>query len=324
MGEPANKRQKTSPENECSSFTFQFGDDAECPASYLHQFYPESDLGEKNLQTRVRVDPKTLLMLFTTASNAEVEDFKRSLGPVLKKFPQEEDYKNALNSSGRLLANAAPIKNSTLRLYKCAPSDATQLTNRMEALLLFFIDGASIIDLSDPKWLLYYLVDEDDRILGFCSAYPFLLFPDKKRLRISQFFIVPPHQRRGLGSVLYRAIMQDAIADEDVKEVTVEDPSDEFCMFKLANDLAMVEAGEPVKVTTLQAELIELANLYRSHHINNEDGEEFVTFRKRVKKYLCKKYPDCIPSEKDKKIAVLEDLFQEEMSKINKVIRRGS
>jgi hypothetical protein len=145
------------------------------------------------------------------------------------------------------------------------------------------------------------------------------MFPDKKRLRISQFFIVPLHQRRGLGSVLYKAVMRDAAADEDVKEVTVEDPSEEFCMFKLANDLAMVKAGEPLKVTALQAELIELTNSYRLHH--DKDEEKFATFRKGVKKYLCKKYPDCIPPEKDKKIAVLEDLFQEEINKINKVIK---
>jgi GNAT superfamily N-acetyltransferase len=51
---------------------------------------------------------------------------------------------------------------------------------------------------------------ETDRTIrspvGFCTVYKFFLYPNSTRPRISQFFILPTHQRRGIGSKLYSAV----------------------------------------------------------------------------------------------------------------------
>jgi histone acetyltransferase 1 len=61
------------------------------------------------------------------------------------------------------------------------------------------------------------------------------------RLRISQFLILPPHQSSGHGSTLYSAIYSNALADSTVRELTVEDPSEEFDMLRDINDWKILE-----------------------------------------------------------------------------------
>jgi histone acetyltransferase 1 len=61
------------------------------------------------------------------------------------------------------------------------------------------------------------------------------------RLRISQFLILPPHQSSGHGSALYNAIYGHALADETIRELTVEDPSEEFDVLRDINDWKVLE-----------------------------------------------------------------------------------
>jgi len=37
-------------------------------------------------------------------------------------------------------------------------------------------------------------------LAGYMSAYPFFAYPDGSRMRLSQFFILPPFQKQGHGS----------------------------------------------------------------------------------------------------------------------------
>lgn len=48
---------------------------------------------------------------------------------------------------------------------------------------------------TDPKSYTYHFV-------GYTSLYPFLHYPDKTRLRLSQFFILPPYQHQFVTSCL--------------------------------------------------------------------------------------------------------------------------
>ena len=56
------------------------------------------------------------------------------------------------------------------------------------------------------------------------------------RLRISQFLILPPHQRLGHGSELYNTIYNITLSDPTVHELTVEDPNEEFDIIRDLND----------------------------------------------------------------------------------------
>jgi histone acetyltransferase 1 len=73
------------------------------------------------------------------------------------------------------------------------------------------------------------------------------------RLRISQFLILPPHQSSGHGSALYNAIYSDGLADSTIRELTVEDPSEEFDMLRDINDWKVLEpkfAAADIRINT--------------------------------------------------------------------------
>lgn len=60
-------------------------------------------------------------------------------------------------------------------------------------------------------------------------------------VRLSQFLILPPHQKSGHGSALYTAIYADILGDPTVRELAVEDPSEEFDVLRDINDWRTLE-----------------------------------------------------------------------------------
>lgn len=199
------------------------------------------------------------------------------------------------------------------------------MNSRIQPLLLFFIDGASIIDASDPKWLLHFMQNPAGALIGFCSAYPFLRFPDKRRLRISQFFVLPPYQRQGHGSALYRTIMHTAMEETDVEEVTVEDPSEAYSDFRLVNDARMLQEGLQPKLTAIQREEVDhfvvFQKLAQDQRQLDPANEDFVRFRKQMKKHLLKRYPEINAAPKDEKFAILERLFDDETTRFRRILK---
>jgi histone acetyltransferase 1 len=60
-------------------------------------------------------------------------------------------------------------------------------------------------------------------------------------VRLSQFLILPPYQKSGHGSALYNVIYGDILADPTVRELAVEDPSEEFDVLRDINDWRTLE-----------------------------------------------------------------------------------
>jgi histone acetyltransferase 1 len=60
-------------------------------------------------------------------------------------------------------------------------------------------------------------------------------------VRLSQFLILPPYQKSGHGSALYSAIYADILTDPTVRELAVEDPSEEFDVLRDINDWRTLE-----------------------------------------------------------------------------------
>lgn len=56
--------------------------------------------------------------------------------------------------------------------------------------------------------------------VGFCTAYKFFAYPNNVRARISQFFVLPSHQRRGIGTQLYKAVVQKLRELPEVTDIT--------------------------------------------------------------------------------------------------------
>ncbi|KAI3343680.1 histone acetyltransferase type B catalytic subunit [Ustulina deusta] len=58
-----------------------------------------------------------------------------------------------------------------------------------------------------------------------------------RRARISQFVILPPYQGKGVGALLYDTIFDLYMADASTKEITVEDPNEDFDFLRDICDL---------------------------------------------------------------------------------------
>jgi len=115
---------------------------------------------------------------------------------------------------------------------------------RVRILTLLYIEGASYLDEDETNWefyLLYRRVKGADgdawHFVGYTSLYRFWCWPDQVRLRLSQFLILPPYQGQGHGSRLYATVVSRMLADEQVCELAVEDPSEAFDHLRDAGDL---------------------------------------------------------------------------------------
>ena len=58
-------------------------------------------------------------------------------------------------------------------------------------------------------------------VVGYATLYQFLHFPDKIRVRLSQFLMLPGFQGKQLGSVLYQSILKKIVLPNDsIIEIT--------------------------------------------------------------------------------------------------------
>ena len=125
---------------------------------------------------------------------------------------------------------------------------------RMQLFVLLYIEGGSYISEDEETWEFAVLYEKRRRrsspdvftyhFVGYSTLYPFYCFPERVRLRISQFLILPPYQQDGHGSALYTAIYQHVLAQPRIAELTVEDPAEAFEDLRDRNDLKMLLANE--------------------------------------------------------------------------------
>ncbi|KAF7294688.1 Histone acetyltransferase type B catalytic subunit [Mycena indigotica] len=125
-----------------------------------------------------------------------------------------------------------------------------ELHRRMQLFILLYIEAGSYIDEEEDTWEFIVLYEKRKRratpdvstyhFVGYTSLYPFFCFPDRVRLRLSQFVILPPYQRSGHGSELYNALYQYVMSKPKIAELTVEDPAEAFEDLRDKNDLLML------------------------------------------------------------------------------------
>ncbi|PPQ67652.1 hypothetical protein CVT25_012680 [Psilocybe cyanescens] len=125
---------------------------------------------------------------------------------------------------------------------------------RMQLFILLYIEGGSYINEEEDTWEFALLYEKRKRsdsshtttyhFVGYSSLYPFYYFPEKVRLRLSQFVILTPYQRHGHGSELYKAIYNYIVKNPNIAELTVEDPAEAFEDLRDKNDLEMLLSNE--------------------------------------------------------------------------------
>lgn len=79
-----------------------------------------------------------------------------------------------------------------------------EYSKRLQTILIFFINGASFIE-EDDNWKIFLLYNKNNEfynLVGFTTVYSFFQDLEKCRNRISQFIVLPPFQRKGLGLYL--------------------------------------------------------------------------------------------------------------------------
>lgn len=151
-------------------------------------------------------------------------------------------------------------ENSIFNAYHMDMNDsrARSFIDCLQLLVLFFIEGGSCIDSSDSKWQCYMILNEHEYmnenqmkkstiLVGFVTLYGFLYFPDKVRMRISQFVILPPFQRQGHGRRLYQITMSELRECQRVIEVPVEDPNPHFANLRDKCDLEVISQDRDIK-----------------------------------------------------------------------------
>ncbi|KIK54554.1 hypothetical protein GYMLUDRAFT_48688 [Collybiopsis luxurians FD-317 M1] len=121
---------------------------------------------------------------------------------------------------------------------------------RMQIFILLYIEAGSYINEEEEAWEFVVLYEKRKRpgaphistyhFVGYSSLYNFYYFPEKIRLRLSQFVILGPYQRSGHGSELYKAIYQYVLSQPRIGELTVEDPAEAFEDLRDKNDLKML------------------------------------------------------------------------------------
>lgn len=66
-----------------------------------------------------------------------------------------------------------------------------------------------------------------------------------RRARISQFLILPPYQGKGVGALLYDTIFDLYMTNASTKEITVEDPNEDFDLLRDICDLKYLRKNVP-------------------------------------------------------------------------------
>lgn len=160
---------------------------------------------------------------------------------------------------GELIEKFTDTKGAEFSVYKStfADEDTVKFHSRIQILILLFIEAGSYIDVTDDHWEIYFLYQTSPSksalpeevenfkpsFAGFSTVYKYFWYKDgpthdaetqtnpylpNLRKRISQFVVLPIHQKKRVGSYFYKTLFEIFLKEKLVREVSVEDPSEAF------------------------------------------------------------------------------------------------
>lgn len=215
----------------------------------------------------------------------EIIDIKKTIDEFLPKltiFKDEvkwvdsikEEKDNGYKIPGKLISSFSE-NDKEYDIYKIdlKSDNGYELHQRLQILVLLFIEAGSFIDAKDELWNLYVLYEKDNKstsnnessIVGFTTAYNYWKYPGAKkfdsteqelRIKISQFIILPIYQGQGLGQLFYSHLFDKWLAQDDIIEVVVEDPNESFDDLRDRADLKRLNTSEQFdfKAVTLKVD----------------------------------------------------------------------
>ncbi|CAN8248356.1 unnamed protein product [Cochlearia groenlandica] len=221
--------------------------------SYADVTYEETINGDKGI-----TDLKSSLQ------NIFAETIVENKDDFLQTFSKERDFIRNMVPNGELIhsgvtdgssinAEVAPSNLQVLRMGIGSP-EAGVLYSRLVPLVLLFIDGSNPIDVTDPDWDLYLLIQKKEKkdeplyqIVGFTAIYKFYRYPDRLRMRLSQILVLPSFQGKGLGSYLVN-VVNNVVVAENVYDLTLEEPSEKFQHIRTFLDINRLRSFDPIKI----------------------------------------------------------------------------
>ncbi|CAB4001203.1 histone acetyltransferase type B catalytic subunit, partial [Paramuricea clavata] len=172
-----------------------------------HQVFGDSEVifGYKNLEVQLYYHAGSLLTYLGVKYD----------GMVDKSFSEGVEPDDIISKVADFLAPGCcsnldhyTVAEQTYQVYKAdvTTPNFRKYHKRLQTFVLWYIDAASFLDMDDDRWdffLMYKKFREAGTttysIVGYMTAYRYYAYPDMKRPRISQFLILPPFQKIGLG-----------------------------------------------------------------------------------------------------------------------------
>ena len=221
--------------------------------TYTYELFANEVIhGYKGLKVLISLTPKTFFahLNIQYAEKLDVNDdienilalhfkerFTRNKATFISKLNEE----NKIIPKGKLIFSENNRKIYNVDILK---DDYTEENYSIQALCTFFIDAASFIPIEENFWGYFIIVEnvenkdkkdekENWRTLGICSYKNFHIELYKYFTMLSQFLILPPYQRKGLGTFLLENIYKYLFnEDKNCLEIMTEDPSIEFILMR--------------------------------------------------------------------------------------------
>ncbi|KAF5274577.1 hypothetical protein FQA39_LY07189 [Lamprigera yunnana] len=190
-----------------------------------------------NVNKLAQAHPDNILLKLTPWLPEDFYTDKKDFLEALGKEKHHKSYGTELDSFELYNEKEDTTYKYTINLCSTEEPGFSEFHSRFQCMIVWFIDAASQIDVEDPNWMFFYVYETRESPssstsgtypVGFGTTYKFFHFPDKIRIRISQFFIIPPCQGIGLGTFLLKNIYKVIIDMPNVIDITVEDPCPEF------------------------------------------------------------------------------------------------
>jgi len=89
----------------------------------------------------------------------------------------------------------------------------------------------------------------------------------------SQFLILPPYQQQGHGNKLYASLYNEFCSRKEIREMTVEDPNEEFSDLRDKNDMRLLiskKVFENIQAPVKNSRIEEIAKAYKLTKVSSD------------------------------------------------------
>ncbi|KAL4589556.1 hypothetical protein LXL04_002464 [Taraxacum kok-saghyz] len=185
--------------------------------------------------------------LKTSLQNIFADNLVETKDDFLKTFSTESNYIKSMISNGKTIHQNTP---SDLEVIRVEGTSMGLLYCRLVPLVLLLVDGSNPIDVTDPDWEVYLLLekkpDESLKLVGFAALYRFFHYPDTQRLRLGQILVLPPYQRKGYGGHLFETLTNMAVS-ENIHDLSIEEPLDSLQHIRSCIDIPRLLALQAIQ-----------------------------------------------------------------------------